>query len=253
MKQQAEVIFLQELLANSWPAREYYFLNGWIVRFAEGVTSRANSVLPNHYSGSSVLEDISLVEKLYKQRQLPVRFQVADQADPPDLEEILLSLDYRKISETRVMVGKLENWIQFQVNEVYNYIDVTNKPEQWLRTLTELSNSDEMRISEKRGIIGRIPSSRKALLIAMEEKQIPVGLILGVLDRGHLCISDLFVNSRYRRQGIARSLMISLNSWAIKQQATKAYLQVETNNEVAIALYEQLGMEPRFQYRYLVK
>ena len=37
-------IHLEELAMNAWPAIQTYLYDGWIVRFANGYTKRANSV-----------------------------------------------------------------------------------------------------------------------------------------------------------------------------------------------------------------
>jgi len=42
MKSSKKIKRFQEFLMNSWPASDYYFLNGWILRFNDGVTSRSN-------------------------------------------------------------------------------------------------------------------------------------------------------------------------------------------------------------------
>lgn len=75
MKLKKEVKDLQEYLMNSWPAKHYYFLNGWILRFTDGVTSRANSVFPVRYTGTqkTLDEDIDLVEKAYKAHYFAAR------------------------------------------------------------------------------------------------------------------------------------------------------------------------------------
>ncbi|MBY9001315.1 MAG: hypothetical protein KGD64_10395 [Candidatus Heimdallarchaeota archaeon] len=72
------VSHLQELSNNSWPAKNILLLNGWIIRISEGVTNRANSVLPLRYSGTNVHEDIKEVENIYSSNNLPVIFQVPD-------------------------------------------------------------------------------------------------------------------------------------------------------------------------------
>ena len=72
MKSKKEIKRFQEFLMNSWPAKDYYFLNGWILRFTKGVTSRANSVFPIKYTGTqkTLNTDISLVEKAYKAHRM---------------------------------------------------------------------------------------------------------------------------------------------------------------------------------------
>ena len=78
-----EIKKLQEILMNSWPAHHYYFLNGWIMRFTEGVTSRANSVFPLNYTGdpNNLERDIIFVEKAYQAYNLPAIFTIPDYFD----------------------------------------------------------------------------------------------------------------------------------------------------------------------------
>ena len=45
----------------------------------------------------------------------------------------------------------------------------------------------------------------------------------------------------YRRQGIAREFMRQIEEWAKERQASAMMLEVELNNDSAIALYESLG------------
>jgi ribosomal-protein-alanine N-acetyltransferase len=45
----------------------------------------------------------------------------------------------------------------------------------------------------------------------------------------------------YRRRGIAREFMRQIEEWSAERQASAMMLEVELNNEPAIALYESLG------------
>lgn len=45
----------------------------------------------------------------------------------------------------------------------------------------------------------------------------------------------------YRRRGIAREFMRQIEEWSTERQASAMMLEVELNNEPAIALYESLG------------
>ena len=108
MNMEAEVLLYQELLANAWPAKTIIFQNGWILRLSEGVTRRVNSVLPIRYIGDNLLDDISVVERIYRERDMPVIFQVPDYSEPPNLKETLLSLGYESIDETLVMTSSIK-------------------------------------------------------------------------------------------------------------------------------------------------
>ena len=89
MDMEAIVLRYQELFGNAWPAKTIIFQNGWILRLSEGVTRRVNSVLPTTYVGDDLLEDISIVERIYRERGFPVTFQVPDYFEPPNLKRAL--------------------------------------------------------------------------------------------------------------------------------------------------------------------
>jgi ribosomal protein S18 acetylase RimI-like enzyme len=61
----------------------------------------------------------------------------------------------------------------------------------------------------------------------------------------HPNIFLIYVDPIYRRQGIARALMEYAQAWAKEQGYTQIGLQVFTNNQPAIELYQQLGYQPR--------
>lgn len=61
----------------------------------------------------------------------------------------------------------------------------------------------------------------------------------------HPNIFLIYVDPSYRRQGIARALMAYAQTWAKAQGYTQIGLQVFTNNQPAIELYQQLGYQPR--------
>ncbi len=76
------------------------------------------------------------------------------------------------------------------------------------------------------------------------------GVGLGVVDRGWLGIFAMATEPEYRRQGIATAVVRALRSSAAAMGADQAYLQVETDNVGAIALYERLGFVRHHGYHY---
>jgi hypothetical protein len=102
------VLLFQELTNNAWPAKEYFFIHGWILRFSDGFFSRANSVLPLHYFGSDVEEDIHNVERIYRNKGSFVIFQIPDYTMPSNLDSSLESLGYGIKSPTTVMVSNID-------------------------------------------------------------------------------------------------------------------------------------------------
>jgi ribosomal protein S18 acetylase RimI-like enzyme len=61
----------------------------------------------------------------------------------------------------------------------------------------------------------------------------------------HPNIFLIYVDPSYRRQGIAKALMEYAQTWAKERGYNQIGLQVFTDNQPAIDLYQQLGYQPR--------
>ncbi|MBK5113588.1 MAG: GNAT family N-acetyltransferase [Candidatus Heimdallarchaeota archaeon] len=243
--------FYQELSTNAWPAKYYYLLNGWIVRISEGVTKRANSVIPLTYYGDKLLEDIQVIEAIYTKNKLPVIFQLPDYYEPKNLLKTLVESNYRIIDETRVMVAKFEDMSDIPVNQDYSYQKTTETKNDWFNTLSVSERGTQERIKGQKAIIRRILQPKCFFSAKHEEKIIGVGM--GVLEQGNLGIYDMIVNPDYRRQGIAASIIAQMVEWGKANSCHSVYLCVQGDNQAAIALYEKVGLKESFGYRYLIK
>jgi len=100
---------IEELSLSAWPALQTVFYDGWILRFANGYTKRANSVNPIYASTIDVDEKIHYCENNYQDKKLPVVFKMTPTVYPNDLDDKLSAKDYRKDSPTSVQVMDLES------------------------------------------------------------------------------------------------------------------------------------------------
>jgi len=66
-----------------------------------------------------------------------------------------------------------------------------------------------------------------------------------------LGISAVHVDSAHRRRGHARTLCRALIDWGARRGATRAYVQVLSDNAAAIALYSRLGFVLHHHHRYV--
>ena len=83
---------LEELSMNAWPALQTLLYDGWVLRFAEGYTRRANSVNPLYPSTRDALEKIEACERLYRGQGLAVIFKLTAASQPERLDEMLALL-----------------------------------------------------------------------------------------------------------------------------------------------------------------
>ena len=77
-----------------------------------------------------------------------------------------------------------------------------------------------------------------------------VAVALCVQDNDLAGIMSFAVSQTVRRQGIGSEILASALRWARVSGARSAWLQVEADNEPAIALYRQFGFRKVYEYRY---
>lgn len=256
MKSKKEIRQFQEFLMNSWPAKHYYFLNGWILRFTEGVTSRANSVFPIQYTGTqkTLDNDIELVETAYKDHNLEPVFTIPDFHEPKNLEKKLLKKGYQPHDHTSALGIKIEDIHTKQMNKDFEYMIYKSRVKEISDFLARYSKWNEGEQSTIQEINQRIIIPKKCYMLTKCNNEV-VGTLLAVLvPQGYLYIGDVFVHPDYRRQKIATTMLIKLiDKWAVVNGAKFIWLQVERNNLKALDLYYKFGMKKLYYYYYMKK
>jgi ribosomal protein S18 acetylase RimI-like enzyme len=251
-----EIKQFQEFLMNAWPAEQYYFLNGWILRFTKGVTYRANSVIPVNYTGNikHIENDIEMVENAYKSFNLPSIFTMHDYFEPKELNVILKDRGYIEQDHTNALIMQINNLDLRDINNDFNYKIYHNRVYEFSSLLAKFTKRDKYQQEIISEITTRIVVPKKCFVIAKMEEE-PIGTLMGVLDpHGYLYIADVLVVPEFRRQKIASSMLNSLiKEWAIKNGAKHVWLQVELENSNAMKLYENIGMKKVYGYYYLRK
>lgn len=254
MKSKKRVRQFQEFLINSWPAKHYYFLNGWILRFTEGVTSRANSVFPVRYTGTqeSLDYDIDFVEKAYNAHRLQPIFTIPEFHEPKNLTEKLLDRGYYSFDHTIALGIKIEEIQRIEINDEFEYNILDTRVEEISEFLANFSkrNEKEQKIIQK--INQRIIIPKKCYMLTKYNNEI-VGTLLAVLvPQGYMYIGDVFVHPDYRRQKVATSMLVKLiDKWAVAKGLKYIWLQVERNNIKALNMYFKFGMKKLYNYFYM--
>ena len=257
MNQKLKVKKFQESLLNSWPAKHYYFLNGWILRFTDGVTSRANSVLPINYTGSSKTceKDIGIVEKAYKTFNLPSIFMMHDFYEPAELDDILKARGYIQYGPTtNVMSIPIEEMVFKSINKKISYNLYNERVSQFSEFHGKFSKRSIENQKVLEAIASKIKIPQKIFILAKYQGN-AVGALMSVIDAlGHLSLTGLLVNPEFRRERIATSMIYKLiEDWAKIKGAKIVWLSVESDNNAAINLYNKLGLNKIFSYYYLIK
>lgn len=59
---------MEELSLNNWQPLSTLLYDGWVLRFANGYTKRANSIQPIFYSTYELEQKIDACEKIYSEK-----------------------------------------------------------------------------------------------------------------------------------------------------------------------------------------
>jgi GNAT superfamily N-acetyltransferase len=245
---------IQETFLNSWPSKDYYFLNGWILRFNDGITDRANAVVPLNYYGSNPDKNIKDVEKIYRKINLIPSFMIYDHCKPDNLKSLLLNRGYNVVSPTRVMTSTPDDLINPSLNTEFEYNFFDDRVHNFSRFISKFSHWTESEQECISRLTNRIIIPKSKFIIVKNEKN-TIACMMGVLTNNfHLYIADVLVDPSFRRKQIASTMFYKLiNEWAIQKGVKTIWLQVEVQNVKAVKLYQKLGMKIAFSYCYLKK
>ncbi len=233
---------------NAWPSIQTLLYDGWILRFAHGVTRRSNSVNPILGSRLDVEGKISFCEKLYCKKNLPTIFKLTSHVYPPGLDEILDQRGYHTQAETSVQTCDLT-----QAHFAIKPGIVLNEElhEDWVRSFVELNEYDTSKIQTYYIILKNIIP--EAVYASYSISNQIVGCGLGVMQRDHIGLFDIVVDKEHRGVGLGYYIVTALMQWGKSKGATTSYLQVMLDNSVALHLYKKLGFDEQYQYWYRVK
>ena len=241
---------MEERSMNAWPSLQTVLYDGWVMRFSEGYTKRANSISPIYSSALDIEEKIRYCEERYASRNLPVVYKLARGCYPADLDQMLDKRGYRRHSETAVRIADISENQNLTVP-----LDIAveqNFTPEWINTLIACTGmSDPHRIDVMRRMLSNIIWDKICVRINLEEE--PVACGFGVIEDGYMGIYDIVVNPSFRGRGYGRAIMQGLLKEAWKQDIHKAYLQVVVGNTAAENLYDSLGFQEIYRYWYREK
>ncbi|MEV5243387.1 GNAT family N-acetyltransferase [Streptomyces cinnamoneus] len=237
---------LQEIAARGWPARETGSLGGWTLRAAGGFTARANSVLPLGDCGLPLPAALERVTAWYAARGLPARVQVT--TDDPAADE-LLDAELARLGWTaeRYALMRTAALAPIADRDVAGpEVVLTRAPDEaWLAAYgrTGADPADAL------AVLGGGPSVWFAT-VPGEPGGPPAAIARCVVDGRWAGFAALDVSPNRRRQGLGTLVMARLARAALDEGASAAYLQVETDNAAAAALYDELGFTTHHAYHY---
>ncbi|MEQ8481185.1 MAG: GNAT family N-acetyltransferase [Hoeflea sp.] len=234
---------------RAWPAASIQYDGSWQIRLTAGHPSkRLNSVNPLDPSDHGDIEArIERASRRFDAYDRPLVFRQSPLA-PPQLESYLDAHGWRRFDETIVMTGVIDDldidggMDHLPVRDIGRYVDaaisVHGRTQSIKAGLTEVLSSI------------RPPNG---LFIIEDEATGPLATALCVHDNDLAGLFELATRHDVRRNGHGREVVRAALRWARHRGADTAWLQVESCNAAAVALYERLGFSEVYRYAYRQK
>lgn len=236
---------LERRLVNAWPAFEVELCEGWLLRFADGYSKRANAATPI-VPGARL--DADLIEAIcasYAARGLPVCFRLTG-VEEPGTEELLTACGFVPYDPSLGLVAQIEEVHSLDPSIVL----ASTATAPWVIAAAGAYGGEKSNHDMLARILTRIRQPAAFATLSLDGEDAAWGF--AVVERGFVGIYDIVVAPDLRGLGLGRRLVSGLMSWGRSSGAHTAYLQMREENAVAYSLYRSLGYTLAYRYGHRV-
>lgn len=232
---------LARIAARGWQPVESERLGDWELRAASGFTRRANSVLPLGDPGLPLDEALAAVRRWYGARGLPAYVQTATGA----------------AGTQEVLCAELEarGWTREVTAELWTgaLAPVADRPGDGV-VLSREADADWLARYQRKGVsevaLRVLGSGPSVWFATVPGEDAPAAIGRCVVDGRWVGFAAVEVDPALRRRGLASTVMAALAQRALDEGASAAWLQVESDNIGARALYERMGFAAHHAYHH---
>lgn len=244
----------ERLAADALPVRTVERDDGWRLRADSGPSRRGNSVLAERAGRDPLTAKLARVERFYRRRGLPPRFQLSPASEPAGLDAALDARGYRREPGARVLLAPRGHLAVLAAPappwEGGDPGPPTAEPDDdYLRVLAAVMPAAAAGAPARAAALSAAGLACAHLVVAASPG-VPVAAALGVRDGDALGVFSMVTLPAWRGRGFAGRVLGELARWALAGGAGVAYLQVDERNERAQAVYERYGFRDGYRYYY---
>jgi ribosomal protein S18 acetylase RimI-like enzyme len=234
---------LARITARGWRPVESERLGEWELRAASGFTRRANSVLPLGDPGLPLDEALAAVRRWYGERGLPAYVQTATGA--AGTQEVLCA-ELEARGWTREVTAELwTGGLAPVADRSGDGVVLSREADAGWLARYQRKGVSEVALR----VLGSGPSVWFAT-VPSETGGAPAAIGRCVVDGRWAGFAAVEVDPALRRRGLASTVMAALAQRALEEGASAAWLQVESDNAGARALYERMGFSAHHAYHH---
>jgi ribosomal protein S18 acetylase RimI-like enzyme len=239
---------VEELTLNAWPSLQTVLDDGWLLRFADRYTRRANSVNPIYPSIEPLPAKVARCEAAYDRRGLDTVFKLTTASEPAGLDAFLAERGYRREAETSVQLADLDAL----PSEPDGAVAIAETlPAGWLEAQCRCGGASTRHLATMARLLGAIAPATAFASLSLEGEVVAVGL--AVAERGYVGLFDIAAAPAARGRGFGERTVRGLLGWGRERGARTAHLAVMSDNAPALRLYARIGFREVYRYWYRVR
>jgi GNAT superfamily N-acetyltransferase len=263
-----EIQKYEEMCLNGHVALNTVFYDGWILKFSEGYTGRANSVSLLYPSSLPVADKVVFCEQMYQKQKLPCQFKLTEL--DTELNDFLEKRGYEVATPTDLMVcdlgcpvepdndnsspdnenSSLDSYINSpDDNSQIEYV-FSKTPEEWLPVffkIHEINDAHDQDVYTR--MVAKVLVDTIYCTVLYKGK--PAACSSAAIENGYMLLQNVIVSSELRGHGLGKKVCSAILKKAYEAGAQHSYLQVVQTNTVAVNLYKKLGFEKLYSYWYM--
>lgn len=239
-----EVLQLEEMNFNAWPALKSVHYDGWLLRSAGGTSRRPNSVNCIQPSTIGLEQKIAAAEAFYARWGRRMIFRLTPLADA-GLDAMLEQRGYTVEEPTLVQVADVDRYPSDGVR-VFTHAD-----DAWIASALRIRGlaGDEAEVfaAQHRAV------AVESVWVVVHMSDRPAAVGVAAIERGWAGLHGIYVAKDVRRRSFARKLSEALLGLSCARGARRAWLQVAKGNAAALPLYQELGFRTAYGYHHRIR
>jgi ribosomal protein S18 acetylase RimI-like enzyme len=238
------ILRIEAAALSSWPALKTVHDGAWIWRFAAGHSRRANAVnFLDPSDGERAAERLAVHAERSRLYGITPYVRVTP-LTPLEVIAALDGLGAPASGHSRVLAGPLPH-----VLRPGGVRDMAADGDDWPAIQAALSRLAPATTEALRAMLTAIAVDVRGFAVTAEDGT-PEAAAFATVSDGIAGVYNVVTAETARRRGHARRVLEAAFAWAADRGATHASIQVQADNDPAVALYASFGLVEAFRYVY---
>jgi ribosomal protein S18 acetylase RimI-like enzyme len=217
----------------------------WLLPFDHSTIGRAKSAVPLRHEGLQV-EDLDAIFAAYAERGMPAHFRLAARDSLQPIYGALAARGYTAQQPTQVQVAPVQALLKaFADHEPPACVQ--QAPDDGWTSVYMGPEFDPVDAAHRVAALSRSPV---VVYATLSDAQGPAAAGTASFSQGWAGIHGMRTAQRCRGKGMAGAILKALATQAQSRGLERVFLQVDTNNSAALALYQKAGFQTEWTYHY---